>query len=89
MKIGIQKTVEVNAKTVKIHVKVSDSGSYELCDQDGEQIAERNDYVPRFFPEEHYGDYLILEIELDSGRVLNWEPPSRIDIEEAFFPKEE
>lgn len=85
MKIGMMKQVEVEAKTVEVHCKVRDEGCYTLKDQDGAQIAQRSDdYVPGFFPGQHDGDYLILEIELETGRVVNWQRPSPSDVQEAF-----
>jgi hypothetical protein len=33
-------------------------------------------------PGEHFGDYLILDIELATGRILNWTPPSKDQIED-------
>lgn len=29
-----------------------------------------------------YGDYIILDIDLDTGKILNWKAPSAEDIEE-------
>ena len=39
-------------------------------------LAENNGYVPGFMPGEHYGDYVQLEIDVATGRILNWKPPS-------------
>jgi hypothetical protein len=33
-------------------------------------------YVPEFFPEDHYGDNIILDIDIDTGQILNWKIPS-------------
>lgn len=33
-------------------------------------------------PGEHYGDYLILEIDLDTGQIKNWKAPTAKQIEE-------
>lgn len=75
MKIGIKKTVEVEAKVIQVHCKVRDEGSYILKDQDGAEICCKDGYVPGFFPGNHHGDYLILDIELETGKILNWVPP--------------
>jgi hypothetical protein len=32
--------------------------------------------LTNFFPEKHYGDYVILTIDLDTGRILNWKATS-------------
>lgn len=82
MKIGIKKTVEVEAKVIQVHCKVRDEGSYTLKDQDGEEICSKEGYVPGFFPDKHFGDYLILDIEIESGKILNWVPPSKEQIQE-------
>ncbi len=81
-----RKIVEtVKAKSVRVHVKVCDTGCYELRDPDGKRIAEIDeDYVPGFFPEEHYGDYLILDIELETGKILNWKKPEPIEVARSF-----
>ena len=77
MKIGIMKSVEVEAKTLKIHLKVCDQFCAELVDQDGQQICIKDDiYVPDFMPGEHYGDYVMLDIDIDSGQVVNWQKPT-------------
>jgi hypothetical protein len=85
MKIPRKIVETVEAKSVRVHVKVSDSGCYELKDANGELIAEIDeDYVPSFFPEDHYGDYLILDIELETGRILNWKCPEPVAVARAF-----
>lgn len=83
IKLTMTKTVEVEAKTLKIYSKICDQFSGTLNDADGEIIAEWDcDYVPRFLPERHYGgDYLILDIDLETGQILNWKKPTREDLE--------
>lgn len=39
-------------------------------------------YVPDFMPGEHYGDYVFLNIDLDTGRITNWEVPTTEELEE-------
>lgn len=79
----VKKTVDV--KSVSVHVKVSDRGSYDFKSPEGEVIKSIDeDYVPSFFPGEHYGDYLILDIDLDSGQILNWVKPQPSEIESAL-----
>ena len=84
MEINQLKKVKVNAKTLKIHVKCTDHFCGDLVDQDGEVIQRSNDMdgtVPGFFPGEHYGEYLILHIDLDTGTITNWEKPTAEQIE--------
>lgn len=81
MKVNITKPVEVDAKTISVHVKVCDNGNYKIKSSDGVLLRGFDDYVPSIFPEEHFGDYLILDIEIDTGKILNWVVPSREQIE--------
>ena len=56
----------------RLHMKVVDTGTYQLYSRDGELLWETlADYVPDFMPGPHYGDYLILDIRAD-GTVANW-----------------
>lgn len=90
MEINQTKQVKVNAKTLKIHLKVSDRFSARLVDQDGSEIFDQDDgYVPSFMPGNHYGDYVILDIDLDSGQVVNWKKPTAAQIEAWIAPDEE
>jgi len=63
------------ATTVSIVAKCSDQCYTELKDKDGRIIASHNGYVPEFM-REHYGDYIQLEIDLTTGRILNWKKPT-------------
>jgi hypothetical protein len=83
MKIGVTKTVEVEAKTLRIYTKVCDSFSAYLLDQDRDVIYEQDDgYVPDFMPDTHYGDYIILDIDIETGKITNWETPSVAELED-------
>jgi hypothetical protein len=81
MKINRKKVVQVEAVAVVITAKVRDAGCYTIIDQEGEVIGEHDGYVPDFFPEEHYGDYLMLQINLDTGQVMNWTAPTPEQVE--------
>ena len=70
----------MKAKTCRISAKCSDLCSVELRDAKGTVIAEHQGYVPDFTPEEHYGDYVILDIDLATGKILNWKPPTEADL---------
>jgi hypothetical protein len=77
IKVGVQKTVEVEAKTLRIYTKITDRFQAYILDQDGVKIGGQDDgYVPSLMPGDHYGDYIILDIDLESGRVTNWTKPS-------------
>lgn len=81
MKITKDEKREVEATVVKVYAKPCDSGSYHLVGPNGETIHDHDGYVPRFFPGDHFGDYLILDIDLATGRILNWKPPTKRDLE--------
>jgi hypothetical protein len=78
MEINMTNPVKVQAKTFKLHIKCRDG---DLVDQDGQTLKEYEGYVPDFFPGEHYGDYLILDIDIDTGTITNWRKllPSEIE----------
>ena len=85
--IAMKKEVQVEAKTLKIHCKVSDMFTASLVDQNGEEIHVQEDgYVPGFMPGQHYGDYVILDIDLDSGTILNWRAPTADAIQKWIEP---
>ena len=72
MKISQTKPVPVDVKIVKVHAKCCDMCSIELIDSDGQLVKEHDGYVPSFMPGEHFGDYLILDIDIETGQILNW-----------------
>lgn len=87
MKINQRIEVQVDVKVVKVYGKIRDACYYALTDQEGNSIAEHDGYVPSFFPGDdrvgdHGGDYLILDIELETGKILNWTPPTAALLEE-------
>ena len=89
MEINITKPVKVNAKTLKLQIKVSDQFSGELFDQDSQIIKEYEGYVPDFFPGAHYGDYLFLDIDIDTGVITNWVKPTAEEIEQFIKGEDE
>lgn len=81
MKIGLKKTVVVEAKELRIYCKVADRFAASLHDQDGEIIFDQADgYVPDIMPGKHFGDYIILNIDIDTGKITNWEQPTPEDL---------
>lgn len=88
--IAMTKKVQVEAKVLKIHCKVCDNFTALLVDQNGDTIHDQDDgYVPGFMPGMHHGDYLILDIDLDTGKVLNWKAPTAEQIEDWLKPDSE
>jgi len=90
MEIDAVKTVKVQAKTLAIYIKVVDTFEATLKDQDGNDIKDYEGYVPEFMPNNadgssHFGDYLILDIDIDTGKIINWIPPTKEQIEEFIY----
>lgn len=85
MELAVKKEVKVQAKTISIYCKVSDRFTASILDQDGETIFDQEDgYVWGFMPGDHYGDYIILDIDIDTGHITNWKKPSAEDIQELI-----
>jgi len=82
VEISQTKTVPVVAKEIRIHLKVSDMFGAAIHDDAGNELGGQEDgYVPDFMPGQHYGDYVILNIDLDTGLVTNWKQPTAEQIE--------
>ncbi len=64
--------------TIEICAKCSDTFSAVL--DDGQTRKEYQGYVPDFFPEQHWGDYVQLKIDIDTGKILNWRKPTSKDL---------
>lgn len=82
MEINMTKPVKVQAKTFQLVVKCRDQFGGRLIDQDGQVLKEYDGYVPSFFPGDHYGDYLMLDIDIDTGSIINWKKIKPSEIEE-------
>lgn len=92
MSIELTAMVEqkISVSTVSVHVKVCDRGCYDFKTPTGTIIKSLNeDYVPSFFPGDHYGDYLILDIDLSTGQIVNWKAPSSDELKEIINGEEE
>ena len=72
-------------RVISITAKCSDMFSATLI-VDGKRVGEYDGYVPNFFPEDHFGDYVELQIDIDTGQILNWEKPTNADLK--IFKKE-
>ncbi len=69
---------------VTICAKVSDGCYFDFKDDTGKTVAEGRDYVPDFFPDEHYGDYIMLDIDMSTGKIVNWKKPTQAQIKKAM-----
>jgi hypothetical protein len=65
---------------MQVTLKVSD-GFNAVINQKNGTILEYSGYVPDFFPEEHYGDYVELDIDLNTGKIVNWKKPTKKQLE--------
>ena len=90
MEIEATEVVKVNAKTLKVYLKVSDRFTAQLFSESGSLVHQQDDgYVPQFMPDEHYGDYVFLNIDIDTGQITNWKQPTAEQIQDWIDPKEE
>lgn len=71
---------------IKMTAKCSDCFSATLHDDKGKMIGDVYDgYVPDFIPGE-YGDYVMLDIDVETGKILNWKVPTEAQLAETFTP---
>lgn len=73
-------------KIITISVKCSDTFNASYNDKD------YRGYVPKWLPspeEKHYGDYVHLDIDIETGKIVNWKQPSQEDLDETFKSEEE
>jgi hypothetical protein len=62
----------MKAQTIlSVSAKCSDLYSHTLKRRDGTEVN-YDGYVPSFMPGEHFGDYLLLDIDPYTGKILNW-----------------
>jgi hypothetical protein len=73
------------SKIVSISAKCSDLFNACLSGDDRNQIGQDYDgYVPKWFPGDHYGDYIILDIDIETGRITNWKTPTEQQLAKTF-----
>jgi hypothetical protein len=70
--------------TISFSAKCSDMFGATFLDADGKEVAKYDGYVPGFFPEEHYGDYVQLDIDLATGQIKNWKAPTLAQVNVAL-----
>ncbi|BFI46026.1 hypothetical protein YKD1_24450 [Yersinia pseudotuberculosis] len=80
MKTELGIKVDIDVKRIKTCIKVRDTY---VIGVDGNSIGSiENQYVPDLFPGQHYGDYLELDIDIETGQILNWKPPFPSELEQ-------
>lgn len=80
-----------NNSKMMVKAKCNDAFYAKLADQHGIELGEMDwDYVPRWFPNpdvSHGGDYIEINIDVRTGRILNWVKPSLAELRKTFKPK--
>lgn len=79
----------VDIKTMKVYMKIQDEFYAEFVDADNVCHLHYEGYVPSFMPGEHYGDYIDLHIDLDTGQILNWDRAKVYRLFSEFFDENE
>jgi hypothetical protein len=55
-----------------------------LINKNGTCIGKYDGYVPEWMPGEHYGDYVELDIDMETGVITNWKNPSVKELIKTF-----
>jgi hypothetical protein len=76
MNIKVVKEIDVDVKEIHTHIKIGDSFECKIVDSNGQTQFTYEGYVPSFFPGLHFGDYMYLNIDIETGQILNWKKPT-------------
>ncbi len=68
-----KKTTETTLKTMIINAKISGNMRAAFKGENGEAMKNYDGPVPEFMPGKHWGDYINHEIDIETGRILNWD----------------
>jgi len=60
---------------LSISAKCSDC-CYTSFKADNGKVTDSDGYVPKGIGIDEYGDYVVLEIDMQTGQILNWKPVS-------------
>jgi len=71
--------IMADKRILTVNAKCSDRCFTTLV-EDGKTVRESDGYVPAFFPDGG-GDYIYLEIDIETGQILNWQKPAEEDLE--------
>jgi hypothetical protein len=71
-------------KTISICAKCVDACSIDFFNSSKTKVGTSDGYVPDFFPDEHYGEYIIFEIDITTGKILNWIKPTQAQLKKAM-----
>ncbi|MEQ4714645.1 hypothetical protein ABN057_20285 [Providencia alcalifaciens] len=89
MEIEVNTKAKVDIKTLRTCIKVSDSFNCDIIDANGNKVENYSYYVPDFFPGNHYGDYLMLDIDIETGKITNWKKPTPEELQEMLYPEDD
>ena len=59
--------------TISISAKCSDMFFASICKDGAGQIGEYDGYVPECFGPNGYGDYVKLEVNVETGQIVGWD----------------
>lgn len=81
MIVNVIKPIEIDIKVMRIHMKVRDEFECRILDNENKSIMKYEGYVPSIMPNDfngdsHFGDYLCLDIDIETGQILNWKKPT-------------
>jgi hypothetical protein len=66
-------------RVLRICAKCSDLFNAIYAVNDRDELT-HDGYVPDFMPGEHYGDYVELDINIDTGVIMNWKTPTKTQL---------
>ena len=69
-------------RVLKVCAKTVDRFTSRLFIDGVQKGGDYDGYVPDFFPEEHDGDYVELDIDIDTGQILNWKRPTLVELKQ-------
>lgn len=75
------------AKTLVISAKCCNSFCATLINDEPSLIGFYEGDVPDFMPGEHFGDYVQLEIDIETGVIKNWKKPTEKELQNTFESK--
>lgn len=73
---SLKNKLDLKPSVIEISAKCSDLFSAQVKDAENNTLIDYYGYVPNFFPDDHYGDYVMLNIDINTGKILNWKKPS-------------
>ena len=83
MKVSVKVEKEFDIKKMRLELKVTDGFCASFFDKDGYLVyTQEEGYVPNFMPGQHYGDYVMLDIDIDTGQITNWKKSIATELEE-------